>query len=368
MGSRYQRYIAVATPLFRYFNHLVVISLVARVLFSPYFDHHVALPHCAPRPSSSLCPPVLHPSPPPPPSSPTTSLAPGPTIHLFLIAGQSNAVGYNVDPFTPEDTSDPRILQLSCCTAGRSLPPSSCYLNISSDPLMPCQGAHVSFAMSFARALLPVLHPQDVIVLVPTAISGTGFVDGVWTAYVGTGFIPSVAMLRRAWELIGEGKYESFNRRFAGVLWHQGECDAGDNGPGRYANTTQYLENDMTPLIGAFRNTSFLNFTSPNLPFMAGQMLPSWSVPFVNTPAISPFTPLPSSLHSLTLLLSCFLCCRVDNSTHPIRQGVKIALALLPQYFPYTGFADSYGLLGDPHYLSGLDNEVRPHRYDTPIH
>ena len=90
------------------------------------------------------------------------------------------------------------------------------------------------------------------------------------------------------------------------------------------ANTTYYLEHDIGPLIGAFRNESFLNFTYPALPVVVGQMLPSW----------------------------------VDNSTHPVRQGVKVALALLTQYVPFTGFAPSYGLLGDPVYRSGLDNEV----------
>ena len=249
---------------------------------------------------------------------------PGPRIHVFLVAGQSNAVGYNGDPFTSEDTSDARILQLSCCRGSTSLPPAQCYLNISADPLMPCAGAHVSFVMSFARALLPTLAPSDLIVVVPTAISGTGFADNTWTAYTGGGFVPAVAKLRRAWTLLGEGAYAKYTRLFSGVLWHQGEHDAGDNGAGHVANTTFYLQNDIGPMIAAFRNTTFLNFSSPTLPFVAGQMLPSW----------------------------------VDNSTHPVRQGVKIALAVLTQYVAYTGFADSYGLLGDPGNRSGLDNEV----------
>ena len=261
---------------------------------------------------------------PPPFSSPSSPVAPGPTVHVVLIAGQSNSVGYNVDPFTPEDASDPRILQLSCCSNGKSLPPAQCYLNVSADPLMPCQGAHVSFVMSFARALLPLLPPSDLIVVVPTGISGTGFADNVWTAYTGGGFRSSVAMLRRAWELVSSAPYTTYNRKLEGVLWHQGEHDAGDNGQGNVANTTFYLQNDIGPLIAALRNTSYINFTSPTLPFVAGQMLPSW----------------------------------VDNSTHPVRQGVKLALALLTQYVPYTGFADSYGLLGDPVNRSGLDNEV----------
>ena len=48
----------------------------------------------------------------------------------------------------------------------------------------------------------------------------------------------------------------------------------------------------------------------------------------------------------------------MDNAKHPERQGVKEAIAFTTQYVPYTGFADSYGLLGDPVFLSGTDHEV----------
>ena len=263
--------------------------------------------------------------------TPSTALStptqPGPRILVFLIAGQSNAVGYNSDPLTSEDDPNPRILQLSCCRNTTTLPLAQCYLNVSADPLAPCLSGnpHVGFGRSFARSLLPSLHPADLVLLVPGAIGFTGFLDGTWPAYTGTGFQLAVAKLRRTWALLAEGAYAKYTRLLSGVLWHQGEYDAGDNFvPGRVVNGSVYLERDIGPLIAAFRNTTFLNFSSPTLPFVAGQMLPSW----------------------------------VDNSTHPVRQGVKLALALLTQYVAYTGFADSYGLLGDPVFRSGIEDAV----------
>ena len=266
-------------------------------------------------------------------ASPSVS-APQPTAHVFLIAGQSNSVGYNSDPFTVEDAIEPRILQLSCCTANlTSLPPDRCYLNTSSDPLQPCDtGSHVSFARTFAKQLLPTLGSDDVVVLVPTGISGTGFIDGVWPAYTGSGFKPAIAMLRRAWHLLSEGEDgaeaqaspPSYNRSFAGVLWQQGTCDAGDNSFHVAANASFHLHHNLIPLVTALRNYSYLHFTRPTLPFMLSQMLPSW----------------------------------MDNATHPERGGVKQAHAYVTQYVAYSGFADSYGLLGDPVFLSGSDHEV----------
>jgi len=76
--------------------------------------------------------------------------------------------------------------------------------------------------MSFARALLPTLPMNDVIILVPAAISGTGFVDNTWPAFVGRGFKAAVDRLRQAFQLLNS-EYTQFEPRFEGVLWHQGQ-------------------------------------------------------------------------------------------------------------------------------------------------
>ena len=262
----------------------------------------------------------------PRPATDAAPFAPQPAAHIFLIAGQSNSVGFNSDPFTAEDAIVDRIWQLQVCdNNGHSLPTDRSFLNVSSEPLEPCAGSHVSFARSFARALLPSLRDKDVVFLVPTGLSGTGFFDNVWNAYTGSGFVRAVDRLRATWQLLHADKqWQQYNISWSGVLWHQGEHDAGDNGQGNIANTSYYLNADILPMIAALRDTAYINFSSPSLPFMAGQMLPSWAF----------------------------------NVSHPVRLGVTLALAELTQYVPYTGFADSFGLLGDPVYRSGLDNEV----------
>ena len=269
---------------------------------------------CSIAPALCLTPPSLH------------SAAAVRTAHVFLLIGQSNAQGVNSDPILPIDDPDPRILQLSCCAAdGSGLPPSDCFLNVSSDPLLPCSGAHgLSFARPFARALLPALPAADVVVIVPAPIGGTGFGDGTWTAYTGSGFVPAVEKLSRAWQLLHGSDWQGWNVTLDGALWHQGEMDAGDNSRGYVANTSHYLQDGLLPMITALRNTSFLPFSSPSLPFVNGQLLPQWLL----------------------------------NASHPERLGVGEAEALLPQYCAYSGHADSFGLLGDPLYRSGWDNSV----------
>ena len=301
--------------------HLCVLGLSAVLLTA---STCLSLPTA---PLRSLLPPSL------------SSFTSQPTAHVFLIAGQSNSVGYNSDPFTADDSLNSRILQLSCCTANlTTLPVDHCFLNVSSDPLQPCAiGSHVSFARTFAKSLLPSLGGEDVIVLVPTGISGTGFIDGVWPAYSGSGFKAAIAKLKRTWQLLHDGTHATdveaqpaaaappaYNATFSGVLWHQGTCDAGDNSQHVAANASYHLNHNLVPLIASLRNSTLLPFTSPSLPFVLSQMLPSW----------------------------------MDNVTHPERAGVKEALAMVSQYVAYTGFADSYGLLGDPVFLSGSDHEV----------
>ena len=240
-----------------------------------------------------------------------------PTLHLFLIAGQSNSVGYNTDGLTPEDAVNPRILQLVVCGPNNTvLAPDQCYLNVSSDPLIPCQGGKVSAWRSFARTLLPTLPEADRIVLVSTGLGGTGFRGGVWPAYTGSGFVTAIAKLRRAWELMGQGEWAKYDRSFDAFLWMHGTADAGDNQWHFYANTSWYLYHDLVPMIEAVRNVTYLPFSKPTLPFVAGQMLPEW----------------------------------MDNTTYPDRSGVKLANALLTQYVPYTGFVDTYGAQGDRGY------------------
>lgn len=130
------------------------------------------------------------------------------TAYIFLQAGQSNSEGYNSDGHTSEDVSYPNILQLSCCKNYAAVPIDECLLIIAQDPLHhQCDewwltGITIGFGMSFARAFREDIAEDDLIVIVPAGISGTGFFDNTWTAYTGTGFVKAVDKLKKAYSLL----------------------------------------------------------------------------------------------------------------------------------------------------------------------
>jgi hypothetical protein len=127
---------------------------------------------------------------------------------------------------------------------------------------------------------------------------------------------------------------------------------AGDNFNRYVANTSFYLNESIIPMIHALRNSSLIPFTYPTLPFVCGQVL-SQSARTAQRPP------------SASLLIDCTRLCAsqllpqwVLNVSHPERAGVRDALALLPQYVPYSGHAPSQGLEGDLMWRSGWDNSV----------
>ena len=165
---------------------------------------------------------------------------------------------------------------------------------------------NVGFSQTFANLLLQSLPEDQGIVLINTGVGGTGFHDGNWVAPTGrlllqslTAFKVLVASLPT---LAGTAPFKVHS-----LLWHQGECDAGDNrgfgvGPpplavGGHAHATtppppflpqqppttqqifqadycQYLAGDLSPLIDFVR----ANFpgAAPTTPFIDGGLLPYW--------------------------------------------------------------------------------------------
>jgi len=263
----------------------------------------------------------------------STSIVPvtaAPVTHVILIAGQSNSVGSNAGGPTPEDTTSPNILQLNCCSSsGQPVPLENCTLTMAQDPLLHqcgmARNQHIGFGMSFVRALNATINHGDSILIVPTGIGGTGFIDHTWTED-GPGFIRAINRTNRAFEL-------AVNPVFTAVLWHQGECDAGDNVARIMVTNDTYLYQDIGPLISRFRNSSFIPHTSPILPVIVGQLLPQW----------------------------------LNNVSWPQRAaGVGTALTSVPQIIKHTGYADTKGLNGEttPGYQSGVDQSVI--HFDAP--
>jgi len=233
-----------------------------------------------------------------------------PKIYVVPIIGQSNSVGSNDEGHTDEDVTFPNILQTSCCNNGES-DSNNCQLVQGQDPLHhQCDydflnGQSVGFGMSFARELRQTIAPDEVIVLVPAGIGATGFVDDVWTAYTGRGFIQALLKIQSTFKLITQ-KYPEHEVQLAGYLWHQGETDA-------LVNTTvaDYLNQDIIPMIRAWRNSTLIPQTNANVPFVVGNLVPEW----------------------------------VEDPNQTQRLGVMTALQVLDQFVPYTMCAPSQGLL-----------------------
>ncbi len=131
---------------------------------------------------------------------------------------------------------------------------------------------NVGFSQSFAALYLTMLPANHGIVLVNTAVSGTGFYGGNWftsnqglTAQMLTAL--NFASSSIGTQLGGTPQFDLF-------LWHQGEEDAGDNGAGYSAPCWYYLRNDIGPFIDFVRANS--PGASPTTPFVVGGLLPYW--------------------------------------------------------------------------------------------
>lgn len=235
-----------------------------------------------------------------------------PTAHFVLIIGQSNAIGYNNDGPTAEDVSYENILQVSCCSKGSSNN-AKCKLITAQDPLHHnctkeyLNSKNVGFGMTFVRQLRADVPQDDIIVIVPAALGDSGFVDNVWTAYNGTGFVKAQQRFRKGVELVKKD-YPEHVVVFDAILWHQGEKDAGED-----VSTSRYLKKDLIPMIKAWRDPEVIEQANDHTPFVVGNLLPSWA----------------------------------EDCNNPNRLGVLIALQLLNQYVPFSGVAPSQGLIGD---------------------
>lgn len=97
-------------------------------------------------------------------------------VHIVTIIGQSNDAGSNdgADTDPAEFAPDPRILQISGNAAdGDALFQAQERINFpNADPQSLARG----YTMPFAKALLPQLGADDLIVLVPCAVGGTSYI------------------------------------------------------------------------------------------------------------------------------------------------------------------------------------------------
>jgi hypothetical protein len=177
---------------------------------------------------------------------------------IIMIAGQSNAVGWEASIDFNYDYTDPRILQF---------PNGGAYdqkIILAANPLkhntVDNRNDSVGFGLGFAKLYLETLPLNRKIIIVPCAYGGTGYSDSKWR--VGDSYYNNaVAKVNAVISL-------NSNNRIAAILWHQGEADCFTNMTG--ANYQIYLD----AMIAGFRNTIT---GASDCPFILGGMVPEWS-------------------------------------------------------------------------------------------
>ena len=176
---------------------------------------------------------------------------------VLALMGQSNMVGFAA--FDGGASYPGGVMQVarsgraSGGSDGDIVPAQTLLDHHDGDPSF--MGPALQFAIDYA-----VAHPNDTLLLVPDAKGATGLAAGDW---IKGGFYYDTAVARVNAVLAANPGFE-----FCGILWHQGESDAGSAGDAAaYAASLDTMIADMrTDITGADANT----------PFIAGGMVPAW--------------------------------------------------------------------------------------------
>lgn len=169
----------------------------------------------------------------------------------FLCVGQSNSEGYGINIDNAYDFSDPSILQYTGGGAyERNLILATEPLSHRSGGISNCIGFHLSFAKQYKK------QTNRNVILIPCALGGTGFVDNRWNPGNDL-FEYSIQNVKNVLNLDSKNVLKA-------ILWHQGENEVN--------NTSTLFKSRLDAMINAYR--SRLNL--PNLPFVLGELVPSW--------------------------------------------------------------------------------------------
>lgn len=251
------------------------------------------------------------------PAVPETAAETG--FDVFLLAGQSNMVGWdrNFDPVL--DAPDPRIQQLGFWNNHRN------FVIPALDPLdHPQRDNGVGLAMQFSRAYLETLPKGRGILLVPSAFGGTGFYQQRWN--------PGNDLFEQAVERANAAMATHPKNRFAGILWHQGEDDVRFWGsqPARYAAA-------LDAAIYGFRARIA---GAASAPMILGKFTDSWGL--VDTTF------------------------NAAGETTAAKANIMQAIDETPRRVPFTAVASSTGLAsppGDPIHFSAAGQREHGRRY-----
>lgn len=146
-----------------------------------------------------------------------------PEYVTVLLAGQSNMVGTQngaTFDYAGLDATSTRIFQWSFDGQGSTTLAKT--IITASDPLLhPGSAAStrgIGPGMPFARALLPTLASDQKVLLVPTAVGGTGLVGDTWSSPSGTNYVNAKNALTNVLA-------STTSARADYILWWQGEND-----------------------------------------------------------------------------------------------------------------------------------------------
>ncbi len=166
-------------------------------------------------------------------------------MNVFLLAGQSNMQGFGEIADYPV-LRDERIFNLATGQAEIAVEPLHHWHE---HPYMP-EGIGLGLAMPFALEVLKVF-PDITIGFVPSAIGGSSLDQ----------WMPGNPHFERAVGLYERAKQQNPEVELAGILWHQGEADAGS------AETAQTYGERFMQMVAGFRE----RFHSPEAPVIAGE-------------------------------------------------------------------------------------------------
>lgn len=238
--------------------------------------------------------PVLAPVSPLPAAAETVQVTTHSTVsvlHVFVAVGQSNMSGRGLPIWGSDNAVNPRMLQYGAKL--RTLRPATVPLD------MHDRASGISPATTFAREYLKTQPSHVGVLIIPAAHGNTRFVNapGTLTWAVGAASAPKFDLpalaVAQARDGIAAARAAGYSVDLKGVLWHQGESNAG-------MSTSEYSA-ELDELIAYFRR----RFAEPKLPFVVGRMAPE------------------------------------GIAAQPARIPVDVSHRQTPDRVPYTGFAPS---------------------------
>jgi len=175
------------------------------------------------------------------------STCPAETTKVFLLAGQSNMVGWSSNSGLPQELQQPR-------------PDIQVYWNGVWDDLQPGLGGNSSYfgpEITFGRDIVDA-QPGESVVFVKYSVSGTSLWND-WRATDGVEYTNFMNAVDNALLSISEPE-------IIGMIWMQGESDA--YSPHSTLEYAQNYEQNLTDFIQHIRT----DFDVPDLPFVIGQI------------------------------------------------------------------------------------------------